>query len=189
MSIEEGLQSIFGAILEKARDERNAAFESQANNPLVEEARARLKKYDFEMFSYKFQRPLQGFAEGVIESVFGDNHRLVFLFQHSDFVSGHLRELFQSIEGNFACADRTRTVFRAIARHLKDGTPIQFDYSAEYTYQLPQYILKTEAEVMNFFEGLYSLYYGKPSKFLQETLVIHTVAKQRKEAAKADANG
>lgn len=46
------------------------------------------------------------------------------------------------------------------------GKKITFDYDAEYTYGYPKSVLKTHDEIINFYKGLKSLYYGKPTDYL-----------------------
>ena len=54
-----------------------------------------------------------------------------------------------------------------LLRFLNSGEEISFDYSQEYTYQLPVRIFNTHDEIFTFFKALNHLYYGSPEPYLQ----------------------
>jgi hypothetical protein len=174
--LEKGMSSIFSSIL---ADENKKAMETLAkheNDPEVLEAFQALLRLDYSKFGQSLLRHHQRISEALVETVLGKNPRLTFLLMHQDFVSRHIRTLFVDLEGSACCADKERTVMRALIRHFHKGVRIEFDYSGEYTFHLPQVVLRDHESVIGYFEGLYNLQYGNPKPYMQEMLKIAQAA-------------
>lgn len=116
-----------------------------------------------------------GAATTVEDVVDGEMH---FLFLRRSFIGQHVREAFVRFEGNPYCADKTRTVMRALDRRLIHGTPIVFDRDSEYTYHLPKAILAGEDDILGFFRALRMLDHGFIDSYIKAlgTMVERTMA-------------
>jgi len=116
--------------------------------------------------------------DGLLSTEIPESREAQFLFKHSRFVENHFKELIVKFEGCGCCADKSRTIVRRLAKSLRTGDDIHFDYNQEVTYHLPQKIFNAHDKVMNFFIALQSLYYGKSDLFIE---VIDEINKEMLE--------
>lgn len=157
--IQSTLSALMGAIDAESVTLFHRIFEGQDLKD-VEQA---LKTGRPDIFDILFNYPVRRVTNGLVQVFLGRNRDLAFLYEKADFVEMHLKRRFDLIEGMPCCADKSRTVLRALARHFADesGRPIQFNYAQEVTYHLPQKILRTHDEIIAFFDALKGLYYGR----------------------------
>lgn len=180
--LRKGLESIFSGFLEDENRKAQASLSECADDPAIIEATEALQTLDYRKFHSSLLRKHDRIVSALIKSVHGDNHQLTFLLSRQDYVGRHLRNLFTDFEGSACCADKERTVMRALLRHYYSKKPIEFDYGAEYTYMLPEIVFRDHDGVIAYFEAVYSLYYGNPKKYL--TVMVDIA--QRVQAAKAE---
>lgn len=113
-------------------------------------------------------RPLNDVLEGLLIAETPEaSPRLRFLLHHYDFVEKQVLALVTEMDGHAYSADRCRTILRALAGFLKDGRRIEFDYAQQYTYHLPRKALASHEEVLDFFDAIYELFYGRRDRFLR----------------------
>lgn len=117
-------------------------------------------------FQSIFLRPFEQLAAGVLASEVGQNFNLHFLFLEAKYVGNHVRGIIERFEGGSCVADKTRNVINSLARHLADHTPITFDYDSKFSYGYPTQVLTNQVEILNFFDAIQSLHYGRPEKYL-----------------------
>ncbi|MBY3151417.1 hypothetical protein HFO56_03315 [Rhizobium laguerreae] len=182
-SLKKGLEGIFSAILGDESRKAREALSAHENNPEVLEATEALKVLDYRKFRSSLLRRHEQLTRALVEKVLGDNHHLFFLLTKQDFVGRHIQNLFVDIEGSSCCADKERTVMRALIRHYHKGARIEFNYDAEYTYMLPQVVLRDQESIIGYFDSLYRLYYGNPKPYLAEMLKIAQQAQAARAAA------
>ncbi len=176
--LETGITDIFSSILAQEKTKALELLGKYEDEPHVQEAAEALRSLDYQKFGHSLLRHHRRIAETLVEKVLGENPRLAFLLIHQDFVSRHLRSLFVDIEGLSCCADKVRTVMRTLIRHYYKGSKIEFDYAGEYTYHLPQVVLRDHDSVVGYFESLYRLHYGDPKPYMVEMLKISQVAQK-----------
>ncbi len=162
------IPSVLAAMLE-AGDAKNREashlLRPFMNEELVQRAISRL---DPSVFRLSVSFPLEGAVNGMLkDSLPGASGKALFLFQHADFVEHHAQWLITREEGHACCADKSRTVLRALARYLVMGEKAQFDFTQEHTYHLPKRVLHTQAQLVAFFNAVYRLYYGNPEAYLK----------------------
>lgn len=92
--------------------------------------------------------------------------KAVFLLKQYDFVDSHFTALIKQYEGWACSADKVRTITNRLLKNLVEGKPIVWNYNQEYTYHLPKEIFTNQEQILEFFDALYFLYYGKSEKFL-----------------------
>lgn len=160
------LHDVLSSLLARAQQGAIAASQQFPDQPAIAAAQAAVQAGRVDLFERALARPLAQVVEGVLHQELMHNYRAQFLFQHSRFVEQHLRAVIEKVEGRACCADKTRTVLRALAGHLVHGTPIAFDYAQEYTFHLPTTVLREHTDVVAFFDALVELYYGKPAPYL-----------------------
>lgn len=157
------LQAIVGSAI-AAEDTALAENVDEASIPEVLEA---LKKRDPSRFQLVWAHEHRSLTNALVRKHVGGTGQVLFLFTQVDFVSRHLRKLFEKYEGSACCADKTRWCVAALARYLVDKKPIVVDRNQEYTFFLPERILNTEEQLLRAFDGLYRLYYGDVLPWLQ----------------------
>lgn len=157
------LQDTLGALIGALDAENVAQFHRIFEGRDLKDVEQAIKTARPDIFDILFNYPVRRVTNGVIQAFLGCNRDLAFLYEKADFVEMHLKRRFDLIEGMPCCADKSRTVLRALARHFADeaARPIQFDYDQQYTYHLPHVILKTHDEIIAFFDALKGLYYGR----------------------------
>lgn len=130
---------------------------------------------DVEDFYIGLIYPHEQFVSGLIKSEISKNNDVLFILKHSRFIEQNYRYWVEKIEGSACCADKTRTILRRLFEFYKNGTKIEFDYNAEYTFHLPKVIFKTHESIVEFYEGVKSLNYGNPTRYLNalKSLIIN----------------
>jgi hypothetical protein len=170
-----GISDIFSTFLDR---EKQTALETLAryeNEPEVLEAAEALRDLDYKKFDRALIRHHKRVSEALIERELGKNRHLAFLLLNQDFVSRHIRNLITDIEGGACCADKERTITRALIRFYYHDVRIAFDYEGEYTYHLPEIILRDHESVVAYFEALYNLHYGLPKAYVEEMAKIAAI--------------
>lgn len=158
------IDAIFGGILQGRYDELDNKAAAIPEDIIVK-LRNHFETFDIEMMNFDVFRHVEDFQEAAIIQVTAE-HRAQFIILNYNYVENNFNHLFNKIEGLACCADKSRTVTRKILHSLVTGNEIVWNYEQEYTYHLPKIIFTTHEEIMEYFEGLYSLYYGNPTQYL-----------------------
>ena len=161
-TIRDFLTDLIGSI-----DRQNLArAEAVMNIPQVQKAREQLDKGDFRGFYFALLYPLSNMVDGLLTMQFPHNSKAQFLFRNSSFVENHLKKLFETYEGLYACADKARTVMRELLRFFMTGEEICFHYEGTYTYHLPNRVLTSHGEIVRYFNAVERLFYGQYEDYL-----------------------
>lgn len=128
-------------------------------------------KLNPERFRLHLTYTLDKLQEGVVLAATGfapvvDKRKLVSLFLNYGFFASHIRALVEEVEGSACCADKTRFLLKALARFFAHGQEVSFDRNQPYTFHLPEKVLTSHQEVVDFYNALERLFYGKPDKYL-----------------------
>jgi hypothetical protein len=123
-------------------------------------------------FFYAVLYPWDKFISGFLKSTLKANRDVEFLFKHSQYIDRHFYNLFGKYEGSACSADKSRTIVNRLLKFYATGEKIEFDYEGEYTYHLPKKIFKSHDHIVNFYEGLKSLLYGNPQKYIEALKVV-----------------
>lgn len=180
--LEKGLTDIFSSILAQEKIKALELLAEHEDEPEVQEAAEALRKLDYQKFGRSLLHHQRRISETLVEKVLGDNPKLRFLLIQQDFVSRHIQKLFVEIEGYSCCADKERTIMRALIRHYHNGSRIEFDYEGEYTYHLPSVVLRDHDSIISYFDSLYRLYYGDHKPYLQAMLKIAQAASEARSS-------
>jgi hypothetical protein len=121
---------------------------------------------DVDDFYLGLIRPHKQFISGLIRSEISKNTDVKFILENSQFIERNFQYWIEKIEGMPCCVDKTRTILKRLIEFYKNGTKIEFDYTAEYTFHLPKVIFKTHESITEFYESVKSLYYGNPTRYL-----------------------
>ena len=125
-----------------------------------------------EEFFFSVLYPFDNFVDGFIRSKVSNNEDVVFIYKNNQFIERHFESVIKINEGWPCCADKSRTIMRGLVEFYSSGKEIQFNYDAEYTYHLPKKVFTSHAEIIGFYQGAKSLYYGNSDKFLKAMLKI-----------------
>lgn len=127
-----------------------------------------IQQFDnYEEFYFAVIYPFENFISCFIQSEIARNQDVVFLMQNSRFVERNFRSLIEQREGAACCADKSRTIVKRLIDFYTTGNKIDFDYDGEYTYHLPREIFNNHDDVVMFYEGLKSLWYGQHARYLE----------------------
>lgn len=175
MISEKEIATVLTGMLGAFEAENVSAYQEFAQTPAAQEAVQAIRKGDFDRFYFSLQYPVSQIIDGLLASEFPEEaHDVRFLFKHSQFVASHIQRLVEKHEGAGCCADKTRSVMRAILRHLTTGEEIAFDLTQEYTFHLPKRVFTEHAVTLKFFKSLQNLYGGNPEPYMQALLAVHT---------------
>lgn len=115
------------------------------------------------LLNYQFKKFLKGF----ISVKFGNSHDIKFTLLNHRFLETHFVKWIEQIEGSACSADKSRTIMRRLLTFHQTGEEIAWNYEGEYTYHLPTKVFTTHTEILSFYEGLKSLFYGEPTGYLK----------------------
>jgi hypothetical protein len=164
--LEDNLKLVLGGIFAKVSEGNRSAYQAMSDLGDIPKAVAALKAGDFGMYESLIFHPMEQFTSGLAESVFPDSNQLQFLAKEIKFFQRHLGQTIKEVEGWSCYNDKTQQVSGALLRFFLTGEAITWNYEAEYTYGLPKKIFVTHDEIVEFFEAIYSLFYGLPEKYL-----------------------
>jgi hypothetical protein len=183
------------ALLGSFETENIQAYNAVSNTQEAQKAVEALRKGDINRFHFAMGKmyPAEKVIDGLLANEFpnpmaGTNaNDLRFLFKHGKFVDYHVRRLIDTYEGDFGgAADKSRTLLRAILRHLKTGEEIVFNFDQEYTFHLPKFVFTEHHTTLQFFKSLQNLYYGNSDAYLHALLAVRKTAEERR--SQYDAN-
>lgn len=162
----EEVASVLDALFSGFQSESKATFEHIKHLGPIEAACQAVEDTDADLFHMSLIYPLGSMVDGLLSTYFGNNYEVQFLFKHYSYVENHFRHHLERYEGSTCIADKTRTIIYHLIVGLTAKTKLEFDYSGEYTYHLPKKVFMTQDQNIEFFKGIYDLYYGNPIKYL-----------------------
>lgn len=87
-------------------------------------------------------------------------HQAIFLANNFSFVKSHLENMIVEKDGSSGCADKSRRLIKMYFNYFEYGMPLIEDILSENT-------LNNEEQAIEFFNAIYSLYYGQPKKYIE----------------------
>lgn len=151
------LDSMMGAIEQEKIDLYKELIKKRGN----------IKIEDYEDFFFSLVYPHKQFLEGLIKTEISKNDDVCFILINSRYVESHFVQWIQQKEGGACSADKSRTIMRSLLKWFKVGQKIVWNYEQEYTYHLPRKVFTTHEDIILFYEGIKSLHYGNPQKYLE----------------------
>ena len=128
---------------------------------------------DWEELYFAAYYPFENLMEGFISSKFSSDPDAVFIIANSQFLERHFKAIITQQEGSPCSADKSSTIMDALIRFYTTGNKIEFDYSGEYTFQLPKKVFKTHEQIISFYKGLKGLFYGSHKHYLDALKEIY----------------
>jgi hypothetical protein len=173
-TLEDEISSVLQAILSDIDREADERFCGMMASPVVVEALGHVHRGDPESFRSAYSSPVEQAADALLRHALPHSPDARFLFANARFVSMQFRRLIEHYEGMSCCADKTRTVVRALARTLVHGGRIEFDRNQEYTFHLPKRVFATHDEIHGFFKAVQSLHYGYGQAYAGQLQILES---------------
>lgn len=172
------IQDVITAILNNVDQDKMTLFASLRDHPTLQEAQAFARNGQAERFLYALPYPLERVVDGLLQTVIPGKQEAQFILQRYTFLNSHFENILQRREGMPCCADKSRTILDRLLQYYLTGKEVVFDPNEKYTFGHPTTVFTTHLEIVEFFEGLYGLYYGNPEgylKSLKTTLEITSI--------------
>ncbi|HNQ21269.1 MAG TPA: hypothetical protein PKI46_09430 [Bacteroidales bacterium] len=118
--------------------------------------------------------PWKKFIKGFLKATLNANYDIEFIYTQYRFIENHFQNVIEKTEGSACCADKSRTIVKAILNYYLTGEKIEFNYEQEYTYHLPKLVFTTHEDIISFYESLKSLHLGNSKLFLIQLLKIYS---------------
>lgn len=136
-------------------------------NKIIENSR--LKSFNTpSKFNSMINSSWNRFTKQLLKDKISSDYDVIFIYQHFDFIHRYIRDLFSKYEGGSCSADKSRKVINSLVDFFITRNKIEFDYSDESAYDLPEKILTTHDEIYRYYKALLSLYMGHPDIYLKE---------------------
>ncbi len=168
----DALQNLLETILKSSNEDKASLFKAVSHLPVMEEAQTYARNGQADKFTYSLVYPLERVIEGLLESTMPGHVKARFILQHYRFLRSHFQKLLENREGPSCSADKAGTILHRLLRFCLTGQEIAFDPGEAHTFGHPTKVLRTHQEIVDFFEGLYALYYGLPEKYLQSLATL-----------------
>jgi hypothetical protein len=175
--IKEALGALFGAIEKDSNDEKHAFIENNKDSLIVKRVSDCIAQADVEILSWMYD-DLDDIVSAVLLSKGINNKLATFVLTRARVIERNIESLIRQYEGRVCCVDKSRTIMRAIIRHLCHDEPISFNYQAQYTFHYPRIVFTDQDSIMAFVEGLYRLEYGTSMDFLLALQAVGEVGSQ-----------
>jgi hypothetical protein len=133
---------------------------------------------DYEEFFFGVLYPFKKYISGLITSEISDNKDVIFILENSQFIEGHFQKMIKTYEDWPCCADKSRTIMKALLNYYKNDEEIVFNYDQQYTYHLPKILFKTHDQIIEFYEGVKGLYFGSLEKYLQAFVNVKNIVNE-----------
>ncbi len=160
------ITDVFSGILSE-KNKEIAKLSETFPTETIEHLKELLDNGDMEMFHFDSLRHFEDLTEAFIAR-FSDKDEIQFLLLQSQFIEVHFKRIIQQIEGHGCCADKSRTIMRALYQSVASEQPIVFNYEREVTFHLPKTVFNTHDKIYNFFKALHFLFYGNPERYLKQ---------------------
>lgn len=162
--LESAITSIFDSILAGVDAEADD-LASHFPEKLTQQVISSVQKNNYQIVEYLITHKWELALEGLVGRA-TKNRETKWLLIHARFVERHFEQQIVLNEGNECCHDKSKTIVKNLVKHFETGQPISFNYEQEYTFHLPETIFTTHSSIINFYQGIKELFYGKPTKYI-----------------------
>lgn len=159
------IQDVITAILNHADQDKMALFASLQDHPALQEAQTFARDGQPERFLYALPYPLERVVDGLLQTVLPGKPEAHFILKQYRFLRGHFQWMIQQREGSCCSGDKSSTILHRLLQYYLTGEEVTFDPGERYTFGHPTTVFTTHREIVEFFGGLYGLYYGNPEGY------------------------
>jgi hypothetical protein len=160
------IQDVITAVLDNVDQDKVALFASIQDHPMLQEAQAFARDGQPERFLYALPYPLERVVDGLLQTVLPGKREAQFIMWQYRFLNTHFQKIIQRREGFGCSGDKSRTILDRLLQYYLTGKEVAFDPGEQYTFGHPTTVFTAHREIVEFFEGLYALYYGNPELYL-----------------------
>lgn len=161
------LSEVLTSLLERISSGNQELYTALRKSPLLQEAWSLASRGQVEEFYFHLPYRLGQLVDGLLQSALPEKQEAHFILTQYGFLSSHIKGIVKQAEGLACCADKSRTILHRLLQYYLTGKEVVFDPNEKYTFGHPTAVLKTHAEIVEFFEALRSLYYGIPGPYLK----------------------
>ncbi|MHB1630686.1 MAG: hypothetical protein ACYCQL_00530 [Acidithiobacillus sp.] len=133
---------------------------------MFQDAQAFAREGQPERFRYALIYPLERVVDGLLQTVLPGKREAHFILKQYQFLKVHFQKVIQRRDGFGCSGDKSRTILDRLLQYYLTGKEVVFDPGEQYTFGHPTTVFTTHREIVEFFEGLYALYYGNPELYL-----------------------
>lgn len=156
--IEMVLENIFQSINDEEKI-KSKIYLSDRQNAILFEKIFKDGSLNIEHYHLYFVSAQKRLGNGILKEKGIRSHQAIFLANNLSFVKAHLENIIVDKEGCSECADKSRRLIKMYFNHFEHNMPF-------IESLLPQKVLNTEKDAIDFFSAIYSLYYGQPKKYI-----------------------
>lgn len=187
---EKSIEAVLTGLLESLGQNQSELLDKCLDTEAVQSAIEALNNCSPEDYYFAMSYPLKNMQEGLFKRVFenltsAQRSKLLFLFTKKNYVENHFRRVIEKYEGSACCADKSRFLLRALARHMVNGQTIEFNWNQQYTFHYPEKTFTNHLEIWSFFSAIYRLYYGYPDEYMAELHCLEYRCSQSDTAKKS----
>lgn len=160
---EKDIENVLKHVFENINsDEKNKAkdYLSNEDNALLFDKIFKDGFFDIEHYNLYLISNQKRLNNGLLKEKGIKTHQAIFLSNNFSFVKSHLENIIVEKDGSSGCADKSRRLIKMYFNYFEYGMPLIEDL-------LPEKILNNEEECVNFFNAIYSLYYGQTKQYLK----------------------
>ena len=154
-------------ILDATNMGKKELFVSLCEHPVLQKASEYAAAGSPENFRFSLPYRLDRIVDGLLETVIPKKPEAQFIFRHYQFLELNFKAVIQKFEGHCCCADKSRTILQRLTRYYLTGDEIQFNNNDIYSFSYPKIVFTTHTEIVEFFDALRNLYYGRPELYLE----------------------
>jgi hypothetical protein len=159
----EQIANTITSIVDKFDEENSIKFK-----PFIDSLKDNLKLIDSpEHLDIMMRFPFETCVGHIAKHMEGTNDdNIVFLYTHYSFVENHFRNLIETSEGSACCADKSRWIIKSLLKYYKDGTEFDMGIDEEKCFWKPRTIFREAKLIIDFYQALRHLYYGRFEKYV-----------------------
>lgn len=161
------IQDVITAILNNIGQDKMALFASLRGHPLLQDALVFARDGQPERFLYALPYPLERLTDGLLQTVLPGKSEAHFILKRYQFLNAHFQGIIQRREGISCSGDKSSTILYRLLQYYLTGKEVAFNPGEQYTFGHPTTVFTTHREIVEFFDGLYGLYYGNPEGYLK----------------------
>lgn len=155
------LREILFSLIKGENDKREMSYKAMQKEPFMQKVVEDIKKGEYRAISRGLESPVDNTISGLLSTEFPGNHDLHFLLSNSKVIERHVRAVIERFEGMGCCADKTRAILFRLTKHFLNGSPIFFDPNAEVTFSHPKVVLRTQEDILHFYELVKGVIYAR----------------------------
>jgi hypothetical protein len=170
------LTEVVQNILAGVDKDKKELFASLCELPVLQDAKASVLAGSPERFRFSLSYHFERIMDGLLETVIPRKREAQFIFRHYQFLELNFKDIIRQYEGSCCCADKSRTVLKRLTHFYLTGNEIVFDPMDITAFSYPTTVFTTHKEIVEFFDGLHNLYYGRPELYLNALQNIKRIA-------------